>query len=363
MARPPPHPPPYKRHDHESGRVARRTLHLVYDGPPPLTWARIATAWEPRVVVLIALVGVGGLYLLAARSLRRRGDAWSPARDISFVVGGLGTIAWATLGWMGVYDDTLFWAHMAQHMVLSMVSPIFLALGAPVTLAVRTLPSRPRRWLRSALHSMPAKILINPLVGAALLFGTPFVLYMPGLYQASLQHDALHNLLHVHFLLAGCIFFWPIIGVDPVPGRLPYPMRLLLVCIALPAHAFLGVSIMAQRTIIAGDYYRALARPWAPSLSQDQNIGGGLLWAAGDLVGLLVFGALLFQWSKADDREAVRVDRHLDRTERLARQRAGSSGDGADDEDPELSAYNQRLKALAEHSSVPLRRSGDHDST
>jgi len=315
----------------------------MYDGPPPLTWGRIVTAWEPRTLVIAALVVVAGTYLLAARSLRRRGDAWSPTRDLSFVVGGLGTIAFATLGWMGVYDDTLFWAHMAQHMVLSMVSPIFLALGAPVTLALRTLPPRPRRWLRSALHSWPAKILINPLVGAALVFGTPFVLYMTGLYQDSLQNDTLHNLLHVHFVLAGCIFFWPIIGLDPVPGRLPHPMRLLLVCIALPAHAFLGVSIMSQSTIIAGDYYRALGRPWAPSLAQDQTIGGGLLWAAGDLVGLLVFAALLFQWSRADDREAARVDRHLDRTERLARQRAVADG-----EDAALSAYNQRLKALAD---------------
>jgi len=328
----------------------------VYDGPPPLTWGRIVTAWEPRVGVLVVLVGVAAAYLLAARSLRRRGDAWSPARDLSFVVGGLGTVAWATLGWMGVYDDTLFWAHMAQHMVLSMVAPIFLALGAPVTLALRTLPARPRRWLRTALHSLPAKILINPLIGFALVYGTPFVLYDTGLYQASLQHDWLHNLLHVHFVLAGCIFFWPIIGIDPVPNRLPYPMRLLLVCIALPAHAFLGVSIMAQRTIIAGDFYRALGRPWAPSLSQDQNIGGGLLWAAGDLVGLLVFGALLFQWSKADDREAARVDRHLDRSERLARQRAVAAGSDADGEDAALSAYNQRLKALAQMEATQRER-------
>jgi putative copper resistance protein D len=315
----------------------------VYDGPPPLTWSRVVTAWEPRALVVVALIALAGAYLLAARSLRRRGDAWSPLRDISFVIGGLGTIAWATLGWMGVYDDTLFWAHMAQHMVLSMVSPIFLALGAPVTLALRTLPARPRRWLRNALHSLPAKILINPIVGAALVFGTPFVLYMTGLYQDSLRNDTLHNLLHVHFVLAGCIFFWPIVGIDPVPGRLPHPMRLLLVCIALPAHAWLGVSIMSQRTIIAGGYYRALARPWGVSMAQDQTTGGALLWAAGDLVGLLVFGALLFQWSRADDREAIRVDRHLDRTERLARQRAVADG-----RDAALSAYNQRLKALAD---------------
>src|SRR4051794_25105711 len=299
----------------------------MYDGPPPLTWGRIVTAWEPRAVVLVALLAAAAAYLLAARSLRRRGDAWSPARDLSFVVGGLGTVGWATLGWMGVYDDTLFWAHMAQHMMLSMVSPIFLALGAPVTLALRTLPTRPRRGLRTALHSLPAKILINPLVGAVLVFGTPFVLYMTGLYQTSLQNDALHNLLHVHFLLAGCIFFWPIIGVDPVPGRLPYPMRLLLGCIALHAHAFLGVSIMARRLITAGDYYRGLGGRGGVSLAQAEPTGGALLWPFGDVVGLLVFGALLCQWSKPGGREAVRVCRHLDRVERLVRQRAVADGE------------------------------------
>jgi putative membrane protein len=315
----------------------------VYDGPPALTWGSLVSAWEPRAGVLIALFGAAALYLYGAQRLRRRGDAWSPARDVAFVVGGLGIIGYAVMGWMGVYDDTLFWAHMAQHMALSMVAPVFLALGAPVTLALRTLPARPRRGLKTALNSRPAKIVINPIVGAALVFGTPFVLYLTGLYQLSLEHDWLHNLLHVHFVLAGCLFFWPIVGIDPVPGRLPYPMRLLLVCVSLPAHAFLGVAIMSQNTIIAGAYYRALARPWPPSLAQDQTIGGGLLWAAGDLIGLLVFAALLYQWSRADDREAARIDRQLDRAERLARQRAA-----ADDEDVALSAYNARLRALAQ---------------
>jgi putative copper resistance protein D len=307
----------------------------VYDGPPPLTWASIVTAWDPRLGVVAALVVTAGLYVWAAQRLRRRGDRWAVGRDVAFVVGGLGTIAVAVLGWMGVYDDTLFWAHMAQHMTLSMVSPIFLALGAPVTLLLRTLPAGGRRRLTAVLRSLPAKILVNPLVGAVLVFGTPFVLYDTGLYQATLQNDWLHNLLHLHFVLAGCIFFWPIVGIDPVPGRLPHPMRLILVCISLPAHAWLGVSIMSQKAIIAGDYYRALGRPWPPSLSYDQDLGGGLLWAAGDLVGLLVFAALAVQWSRADDREAARVDRRIDRAVHAQR------------EDAELAAYNARLAALA----------------
>jgi len=303
-----------------------------------LTPLRLLTAWEIDPAILASLVVAAGLYLWGVRVLARRGVAWSRGRSVAFLLGGVGTIAYATMGWMGVYDDTLFWSHMAQHMVLSMVSPIFLALGAPVTLALRALPRRSRGWLRSFLHSLPARLLLNPLVGFALVFGVPFALYMTGLYEQSLRHDWLHAALHVHFVVAGCVFFWPIVGVDPVPGRFPHPFRLLLLFVTLPAHAWLGISIMTSKTVIAGSYYTALHRPWGPSLLDDQSIGGGLLWAAGDLVGLLVVAALFFQWARADDREAVRIDRRIDREERLA------------NEDAVLAAYNARLAALARQS-------------
>jgi putative membrane protein len=159
------------------------------------------------------------------------------------------------------------------------------------------------------------------------------------------------------------VFFWPLIGVDPVPGRLPHLMRLLLLFVTLPAHAWLGISIMSSNTVLAGDYYRALGRPWGPSLLHDQSIGGGLLWAAGDLVGLVVVAALFVQWARADDREAVRVDRSLDRGARLAAQRPATepadpadpadpagpaeAADTADSADDAWTAYNARLAALA----------------
>jgi len=317
--------------------VAALPLH-GYDGPPPLTAARALTAWDPSVVVIAAVVVLAVAYVTASTRLRRRGDAWPIGRDIAFVVGGLGTITLALTWWMAAYDDTLFWAHMVQHMVLSMVSPIFLALGAPVTLVLRTLPARPRRGLVTVLRSRAAAIVINPLVGFALLFGTPFALYYTGLYQATLEHPLLHEWLHVHFVLAGCVFFWPLIGIDPVPGRLPHPMRLLLLFVTLPAHAWLGISIMSAKFVIAGDYYRQLARPWAPSLLKDQDIGGGLLWAAGDLVGLLVVAALFFQWTRADEREAVRTDRRFDRDTV---------------EESSWQAYNAHLAALARRDAGP----------
>jgi putative membrane protein len=304
-----------------------------YDGPPALTLHSAFSAWEPSVPVLVALVLAAVAYVTSSTRLRRRGDAWPVGRDVAFVGGGLGLIGLAIMWWPGAYDDTLFWTHMVQHMVLAMVAPIFLALGAPVTLALRTLPARPRRSLVSLLKSRVAAVVINPLVGFALLFGTPFALYFTGLYEATLRDPLLHQWLHVHFVVAGCVFFWPLIGIDPVPGRLPHPMRLLLLFVTIPAHAWLGISIMSEKVVLAGDYYRSLARPWGPSLLSDQNIGGGLMWVTGDLIGLIVVCALFVQWSRADDREAVRTDRSLDRQSA---------------EESAWQAYNARLAALAQ---------------
>ena len=316
------------------------------NGQPPLTGSRFLTAWDLDPVIIVGLVVTAALYLWAAGRLRRRGDRWSPARDVAFLAGGLGTVAFATLWWPAAYDGTLFWVHMVQHMSLSMLAPIFLALGAPVTLLLRTLPAGGRRRLTAVLRSLPAKAVVNPITGFGLLYATPYLLYYTGLYEASLEHAWVHALLHVHFLAVGAIFYWPLIGVDPVPGRLAYPLRLLVLAVSLPVHAWLGISIMSAKEVIAGDYYRALARPWGPSLLRDQEIGGGLLWAAGDVIGLIVVTAIVVQWVRADDREATRVDRRLDRAERVSAQRGGAAAED------EFAAYNARLARLAAHSTT-----------
>jgi putative copper resistance protein D len=210
-------------------------------------------------------------------------------------------------------------------MVLSMVAPVFLALGAPVTLGLRTLPPRGRRALLALLHSRPARVLTFPPVGWLMFVGTPFALYFSGWYPATLEHAWLHQLLHLHFLLVGCLFFWPLIGLDPVPGRVPHPLRFLLVFGSVPIHAILGVTIMSMSELIAGAHYLGLGLTWSDPLS-DQRVGGGLLWASGDLVGLLMLGVVVAQWMRASDREAVRVDRRLDREQR-ARVAAGAATD------------------------------------
>ena len=283
------------------------------DDLPPLTGWELLTGWQFEVLPAIAVLIIGGAYLAAVHRLRARGDRWSRWRTALFVGLGLGTIVLATQSALAAYDAVLLWVHMVQHMILVMLAPVFLALGAPVTLALRTLPRRLRRLLLVGLHSRVAKVLSFPVVAGALFIGNPAALYFTGWYEATLRSGLLHDLNHLHFLAVGCLWFWPLLSPDPMPSRLPYPLRLLAVFVTMPFHAFLGVAIMGSSTVLAADWYAQFGRTWGPSLEKDQEIAGGVLWAAGDLVALVVLAALFVQWAKASRRDAVREDRRLDR--------------------------------------------------
>ncbi len=315
--------------------------------PAAPTVARLLLGGELALLPLLGVLLSAGLYIGAVLRLRRRGDAWSPWRTASWLLG-VAVIAYAVLGGIAVYDDVLFSAHAVQHMLLATVAPIPLALGAPVTLALRTLPAGARKLLLSVLHSRVAKVLAFPLVGFAILIVSMYGLYFTSLYPATLEHPVLHDAMHVHFLLAGCLFYWPVIGVDPLP-RLDYWARLLLLFITFPVHALLALAIMSYNKVFAAQWYEGLHRLWGGSLLGDQQTGGGLMWAAGELVGALVFVALFVQWSRADERSARRDDRRAVRT-------AVSNPQGGDDGGDELAAYNAWLASLSQGDTRAARR-------
>ena len=286
---------------------------------PRFTFASVFTQWGMDPVLFVLTVWVAGFYLLGVWMLRQRGDDWPLGRTLAFVVGGMGTFYVATQSGIGAYDTTLLSVHMVQHMMLGMLVPLFLALGAPVTLALRTLPGGPRGVLLSLLHSRLAKVLTFAPLTLALYIVTPWALYFSGWYPASLHHTFVHEMMHVHLVLVGSLFFWPLMGIDPLPGRLQYPFRLLMIFLTLPFHAFLGVTIMSQDKLIGGDWYPNLHRAltWLPDPHDDQHVAGGILWSSGDLIGLLFFAVLFVQWVRASMQEAKREDRRLDRLERL----------------------------------------------
>lgn len=309
-----------------TGVLATFPLHAKPDDDIiPLEGARYFTAWDFPPWAVLMLLLVAGLYLWGVRTLRRRGDGWPIMRTISFVGLGLGSIAVASFSFLGVYDTVLFWVHMIQHMLLNMIAPVFLVYGAPATLALRALPKRQRGWLLAVLHSMVAKILLFPPLTTGLMVASPFALYMTGWYELTLRNDFFHDSLHLYLVTVGTLFFFPLLGVDPVPIKMPYPIRILLFFLTMPFHAFLGVTIMGSSRLIAEEWYLAFDRDWGLAPLTDQTYAGGLMWATGDLTMLAAMITIFIQWIKESNREAKRVDRALDR-EDAARARAARLG-------------------------------------
>ncbi len=216
---------------------------------------------------------------------------------------------------LSAYEDVLFSVHMVQHMLLSMVAPFLLAMGAPVTLLLGATGPAGRRRTARVLHSRVLSVLGHPGVAWVLFVASPFILYFSGLFELSLRNGFVHAAVHVHFLVAGALFYWPLVGVDPVPHRQSPGVRMLYAVLTLPFHAFLGIAIMGSSRVLAGDYYASLNRTWGGSAIDEQNAGGGLLWGAGDVVGLILVVVLLSQWARHDDHAARREDHRLDAAE------------------------------------------------
>lgn len=286
--------------------------------PPPFTVWTLLTEWTFDPTIAVGLVVCVGLYLWGVWRLHRRGDRWPKGRTAAWCLGGVGTIAIATLSALGAYDTVLFSIHMVQHTILAMISPVLLALGAPFTLLIRNLTGRPRVFVVGLMHSWAAKVFFFPPLATALLVLTPFLLYLTPLYEMTMRDDVLHNLLHMQFIITGCMLFWPLLGIDPMPNRLPYPLRILMFLITMPFHAFLGVTIMGSTALIAEDWYLSFNRAWPPSPMDDQTIAGGILWATGDFVMIIIMSVFFVQWWRESQAEARREDRRLDRMEAQA---------------------------------------------
>ena len=297
--------------------------------PPPLTPDRLLSAWTFEPWVVASLVVMVGLYLWGVRRLAARAVRWPLSRTLSWCIGGAGVLAVALLSVLGTYDTVLFSVHMVQHILLSMVAPVLMAVGAPLTLLLRNLGTLGRKRVVAVLHSWPVKVLTWPPLATALMIANPYLLYMTGLYPLTLGNDWLHAWMHLHFVITGCLYFWPLLGLDPMPTRLPHYLRMLLIFVTLPFHAFLGVIIMGSPELIAEDWYLAFDRAWPPSPIEDQNIAGGIMWGAGDLISLIILGVFFVQWYQHSQREAARIDRQLDREERLAARAAQAGYDAA----------------------------------
>ncbi|MFB7998134.1 cytochrome c oxidase assembly protein [Streptomyces sp. NPDC056002] len=299
---------------------------------PPFTLGR-GLAWSADPFFLIGCLMALGLYGWAVVRLARRGDSWPVGRTLSFVVGVL-TVMLVMCTKLNDYGMVMFSVHMVQHMVISMLSPILLLMGAPITLALRAMPvarrgdKGPRELLLMLLHSRYMRIITHPAFTIPLFIASLYALYFTPIFDTLMGSKVGHIGMMVHFLAVGLVFFWPIMGVDPGPHRPGYVMRMLELFAGMPFHAFFGIALMMASGPMIGTYEHPPASLGIDALA-DQTAAGGIAWAFSEVPSVLVLLALLFQWKKSEDRQARRKDRAADR-----------------DGDQELAAYNAYLASL-----------------
>ena len=334
--------------ERESGLAVDRALSIVgIKTPQPPTLSRILFGYEPDALMIGLLVLAVALYIKGVMVLTKRGDKWPVGRTISFAIG-ISTVDFATSGGLGLYAHFSFSWHMIAHMTLGMIAPIAIVLGAPITLALRTLPQGRnseergvRGTLLSALHSRYSSIIVNP-VGALVIFdGSLFLLYFTSLFGTLMNTHAGHLFMNIHFLLAGFLFFHVIIGIDPNPKRPPFLVRIVTLLAAMSIHAFFSVALMSSSTLIDSGYFGSLQVPWVGDLLADQNKGGAIGWAMGEIPILIALVATFIMWTRDDAREARRIDRSAERMAAMG-------------QPDELAQYNNYLQELADRE----RRSG-----
>jgi len=304
--------------------------------PPELTVARWFTSWNVDLLWLFVCAFAIFFYLAGVWRLQRRGDCWPVYRTVMWVLGIL-LLFWVTCGPVNAYGEYLFSVHMVGHMLLTMAIPLLLVPGSPVTLAARAIAKRDdgtrggREWILWAVHTPFARIITNPFVAAALFVGSLWIFYYTDLFRWSLYDHLGHEWMTVHFLITGYLFVQSLIGIDPVPYRLPYPGRLITLIAVMAIHAFFGIAIMMQSGLMVAEWFGSMGRTWGATPLADQYIGGGAAWSIGEIPTLILAITVAIQWSRNDERVQRRRDRAVDR--------AG---------DVELDEYNAKLAALAE---------------
>lgn len=299
--------------------------------PPELTPERWFTAWNFDLLWSLIVGFLAIFYLVGVWRLHRRGDRWPIHRAVLWLAG-LAGILWVTNGPLNVYEQYLFSAHMLGHMLLSMAIPVLLVLSAPFTLALRAIYKRddgsrgPREWILYALHSRLAAVLTHPLVSGGLFAASLWVFYYTPIFRWATEDPVGHTWMIVHFLITGYLFAQTLVGIDPVAGRAPYPLRLILLLATMALHAFFGLSLVEGEGLLLADWYGAMGRTWGADPLQDQQNAGAIAWSVGEIPTVVLAVLVAFLWSRHDARDAKRGDRKADR-----------------DGEAELAAYNAML--------------------
>lgn len=253
--------------------------------------------WRFDPAAALAIAVLAGTWL----TLRRRRGDWPAGRSAAALAAFLAAVV-ATQSGIATHDTESFTAHVVQHVLLGMAVPFLAALAAPVTLVLQAADPSTRRVVRLALRHRLARVLGHPLVGFAIFGASLAVLTFSPLLDVAARNDLVHLAVHVHVVVVGCLFVWPLVGVDPMPERPGHGARLLIVLASVPFHAFVGAALLSASQPLFDAY----------PLLDDQRRAAGLLWGAGELFTVAVAAVVSRDWYRAEQRAGARHDRSLD---------------------------------------------------
>ena len=221
-------------------------LAAGYVGPPKLTLGRAFTGWTVDVPMLVLIVALAAWYLVSARKITMAGGRWGTGRTISFCGLGLGFWVIATMSWVGVYQGVLFYARATQTVLLVLVVPLFLAMGKPITLLIEAYPAAGRR-VEAVIRSRVAKVATFPAITPLALVAVPMSMYFTSWYTAVFASGTIRELTYLILMVPGCVFFWTLLRVDPVPKQYPYGVAMWITAAEVVGDAFFGIAIIADQ--------------------------------------------------------------------------------------------------------------------
>ena len=268
-------------------------------------WPAVLLEWPLEPLVWATVVAGVWWYLLASRAV----PAWPGVRRAHFLAG-MAALTLALASPLASYAGALFWVHMTQHLLLTMVVAPLLLLGAPLSLYMRASAPVKRVRMSKLAHSRGVRLISNPVVAWCAFTLTMWMTHFSAVYQYALENSLIHGLEHLLYLVAGLLFWWPVVGLDPGARRMRPPARLLYLLLALPQQSFLGLAIYSSDTVLY-EHYLTSARAWGPNPLGDQGAAGIIMWIGGDLLFLIALVFIVLTWMRHDERQARRIDRRL----------------------------------------------------
>ncbi|MGH3279602.1 MAG: cytochrome c oxidase assembly protein [Trebonia sp.] len=330
---------------------------------PPFSWSEVAINWQfaPLVTAFTALIAAA--YLWGALRVRRRHPRrpWPLHSTILFLLG-LIVINLATQSGIGTYDDTLFWDHMIQHLMLIMIAPPLLVAGQPVTLLLHASRNPLHTGVKKLVRSRPVQWITWPGFGVIAYTATIVGTHLTNFMSLTIEYNSVHEAEHVLYVVVGYLYFLPLLGKEPIKWKVSYPLRLFLLFIAMPVDAFTGVALGTYR---AWPWAQPEPRSWGPSLVDDLHDGGAVMWIGGAAIMFVVIMVTFLQWTR-ETRPAVSMGwletaRRASMADRIAEanlagavgvQSAGRTASGAawnadlDEDEDQLAAYNEYLARI-----------------